>query len=77
MKSEEITEKERKYTRLFGLVMSIIGLSMIIFQLFFYLLGIPRTDIDTLTGIALGFMLAQLGIDFMIFSWVRKIEMRR
>jgi hypothetical protein len=71
----EIKMTEENYAILCGLIMGIIGVSIMIFQYFYYLLGIPRTIDDTLTGLLMGFILAQLGIDFMLISWIRKVQM--
>jgi hypothetical protein len=58
-----------------GLVMGIFGVLIMILQYLYYFFGIPRTIDDTLTGLIMGFMLAQLGIDFMLISYIRKVQM--
>jgi hypothetical protein len=69
------TKKEQKFWRICGFFMSIIGVTIMIFQPIFYSLGVIETVDNILTGLLMGFMLAQLGIDFMLIAYIKKVQM--
>jgi hypothetical protein len=68
-------EKEQQYLKLCGLIVGILGVIIMVSEYLYYFFGIPRMVEDTTIGFLIGFILAQVGIDIMLMSYIARVQM--
>lgn len=77
MKSdEEKTEENIHLIKFCGLGICIIGLMILISPVYFYIIGFLQSESTTIMSLIVGFAITQLGIDIMLISWIKKVEIR-